>query len=295
MHFTYAAEPDSGQLFQGDLIIRTSRVDEILEQVHPHYRKEDYKAFIVLTQTCDLVRRENGQCGARYISIAAVRPLELVIKRAFDAMCKNRWEAEYRVTNSKTRERLRMFLARLLNNNEDEFFFLRRDAPSGLSTDCCAFLQLSIAVKAEFHYATLLEAKKLQLTDIFQHKLGYLVGKMYSRVGTPDWVPTHFQQESQFDQLINELMDNDKFAVWVADDVYKGLVLRVKQHGEGPVTTDLLLQWASEISQAKEKRRRDVLTAIESAMTETGVEEALRKKAVARISNTPIFGALFKG
>jgi len=296
MHFTYASATDQTQLFQGDLIIRTPRVDEILSTVHPHYKKEDYKAFIILTQTCDLVRRDGEECAARYISIAAVRPLELVLKRAFAALCKNKWEIDFRVTNLRTRERLRNFLARLLNNNEDEYFFLRRDASSGLEEDCCAFLQLSIAVKAELHYATLLEAKRLQLNDSFQHKLGYLVGKMYSRVGTPDWVPTHFPQESEFDDFINQLIDSDNFAaIWIDDGIYKSVVQRVKKNGVNPVTKELLAQWAREIAETRTKRRNDVLGAILAAMTEGGVPEDAGKKMISRINNNPVFSSIFKG
>lgn len=294
MHFTYEAVPDLAQLYQGDLIARTPAVDEILAAVHPHYKKADYKAFIVLTQTCDLVRRDGAPCTARYISIAAVRPLNLVLRRTFVSMCRNDWEAEFRVANMRTREKLRLFLARLLNNNEDEFFYLRRDAPAGLTEDCCAFLQLSIAVKAELHYSTLLTAKRLQLSDTFQHKLGYLVGKMYSRVGTPDWVPTHFPEESQFGDLINEIIDSNDFAFWVEDGEHKFLVQKVKGNGGAPVTQELLLEWAREFREAKAKRRHEVLQAIQETLAEAGIEEGDQKKVIGRINNSPVFGSVFK-
>jgi hypothetical protein len=295
MHFTYAPAPDLKQLFQGDLIIRTPAVDAILTTVHPHYKKEDYKAFIILTQTCDLVRRNGGECSARYISIAAVRPLELVLKRTFADHCKNKWEEDFRITNHKTREKLRLFLARLLNNNEDEYFFLRRDAPSGLNEDCCAFLQLSIAVKSELHFATLLEAKRLELDDSFQHKLGYLVGKMYARVGTPDWVPTHFPNENEFNDLINQMIDSNDFATWIDDNIYKDLVSKFKNNGNNAVTQDTLIQWVKEIQGAKQQRRKNVLDAIQKEMADVGVAEEISKKAVARINSSPIFASIFKG
>lgn len=41
-------------------------------------------------------------------------------------------------------------------------------------------------MKADLHLATCVAAKILQLTDTFQAKLGWLVGQMYSPVGTQD-------------------------------------------------------------------------------------------------------------
>lgn len=293
MHFTYDEQLDATQLYQGDLIVRNDAVDAILQDVHPHYRKADYRAFIVLTQTCDLVRR-NGSCGARYISIAAVRPLSLVLTRALEHYCRNKWEAEHRVTSMKTKEKLRLFVERLLNNNEDEYFFLYREPEAGLSKDSCAFLQLSIAIKSELHYDTLLAAKKLQLADTFQHKLGYLVGKMYSRIGTPDWVPTLYPDERQFSRHINALIAGSDFAIWIDDDAYRALEKRVEANGEGSVTQELLLTWAQEIQSAKAKKRQAVIDAIKASMTDVGVGDGVCRRAAARIEANAVFQSLFK-
>jgi len=85
VHITYAAELERESLQQGDVLLRTASIDALLKEIHPHYTKEDYRYLMVLTQTCDLVRRlgsaEGKRCKARYISVAAVRPLERVIAR----------------------------------------------------------------------------------------------------------------------------------------------------------------------------------------------------------------------
>jgi len=85
LHFTYC-RPDKSTLKQGDLVARNSDVDEMLREVHPHYFRKagDYRYLLVLTQTCDLVRRE-GECATRYISLAAVRPFELALRRESNA------------------------------------------------------------------------------------------------------------------------------------------------------------------------------------------------------------------
>src|SRR6266567_6106288 len=78
-HWTYKSP--EGDLCQGDVLKKTDVIRAVLEQVHPHYLKDDYTHFVVLTQTCDLVRREGGRCGSRYITLAAVRPLEVAVRR----------------------------------------------------------------------------------------------------------------------------------------------------------------------------------------------------------------------
>ena len=51
-----------------------------------------------------------------------------------------------------------------------------------------AYLKVSIALKSELHYDACLDAKRLELSDEFKAKLGWLVGELYSRVGTTDWL-----------------------------------------------------------------------------------------------------------
>ena len=75
-----------------------------------------------------------------------------------------------------------------MKNKEPDYFFLSDDTSLGFPDRMVAFLKLSISLKADLHYDTCLSAKVLGLTDAFKAKLGWLVGNMYSRVGTPDWV-----------------------------------------------------------------------------------------------------------
>ena len=163
MHFTYKDPVDTASLHQGDVLRRTETLNDVLKQVHPHYHgKADYKYFIVLTQTCDLIRRDNGRCNARYITIAAVRPVRLATARYVQGQQRNELEHKLRFCKEPGRDRLRMFIERLLNNNESLYFYLHREPSKGVSEDQCAFLHLSIALKADLHYEMLLNAKCLQ-------------------------------------------------------------------------------------------------------------------------------------
>jgi len=78
----------------------------------------------------------------------------------------------------------RQFLERLLHNDADGYFFIRKDGLPALPYDVCAFLPLSIALGAE-HYDACLSAKIAQLESIFSAKLGWLTGYLYSRIATP--------------------------------------------------------------------------------------------------------------
>jgi hypothetical protein len=55
----------------------------------------------------------------------------------------------------------------------------------------------------------------LSLTDVFQAKLGWLVGHMYSRVGTEDWVPRSATRADFVAKIEHHLSG---LTTWVDDD-----------------------------------------------------------------------------
>lgn len=67
-----------------------------------------------------------------------------------------------------------------------------------------AYLKLSIALKSKEHYDKCLAAKKIELADEFKAKLGWMVGNMYSRVGTADWEGI-MSAQARMDMLNNDL------------------------------------------------------------------------------------------
>ncbi len=82
LHWTYHDNVDAPDLQQGDLLKRTAELEGLLRSYYPLYAaKEENRHFLVLTQTCDLVRRENNRCATRYIAIAPVRPLQVALQR----------------------------------------------------------------------------------------------------------------------------------------------------------------------------------------------------------------------
>ena len=194
---------------QGDVLERTPAIDILLKQVHPHFHDHPKNLyFMVLTQSCDLVvRTPDGRCKAPYISIAPVRALDLVVERHIALADAANVKAELPVVTDKVKSKATEFLTRLLNNNEPGYFFL--EGQDTLGSDCAAFLNLSIAIKSDLHLDTCLGAKILQLRAEFQAKLGWLVGQLFSRVGTQDWEP------SALSRKVKAVLKDA--AIWVPD------------------------------------------------------------------------------
>ena len=81
-----------------------------------------------------------------------------------------------------------------------------------------AYLKLSIALKSEECYDICLKAKKIELSDEFKAKIGWLIGDMYSRVGTTDWESVMSSQERKA-MLEKEL--NSKCVIGDKDQIKK--------------------------------------------------------------------------
>jgi len=202
-HYVYQ-EPDKGTLCQGDILAKTEDIVKHLTSYHPYYGDhEDYKYFMVVTQSCDLVRRNGKPCTSPYITLAAVRPVQVVLIREA-AKRQDKWQQEAKVISSKERDNLIKFLASLIDNNKERYFYIHSDIDCGIDLNCCAFLQLAVTLKAQ-HYETCLAAKICQLDETFQAKLGYLIGHMYNRVGTTEW--NNHYPDVDVDTMAAEMID----------------------------------------------------------------------------------------
>ncbi len=184
-HYVY--DDPKPELLQGDILQKNDALLGVVRNYFPYYADHnDYKFFMVVTQTCDLVRRDGGACTSPYITIAAVKPLRLALQMEA-AKYQDGWQRETRVIGDKAKVKLVMFLESLIDNNKSGYFYLHEDQSVGISESCCAFLQLSISLHSAEHYDIVLGAKIAQLKESFQAKLGWLIGSMYSRVATTEW------------------------------------------------------------------------------------------------------------
>ena len=187
VHFTYKQNPDMTSLCQGDVLKVTEDISSVLGKVHPFFLNGQYRYFMVLTQSCDLVRRDGKNCKTPYITLAAARSYSDFLER----MLLNGKYAEkvngLLLMDEKNKERAYQLVERVYNNTEAEYFFLYKEDILDFPESMVVYLKLSIALKSDEHYNKCLAAKVIELEDEFKAKLGWLVGNMYSRVGTADW------------------------------------------------------------------------------------------------------------
>lgn len=204
IHFTYKAKPDMNSLCQGDVLEITEELSMVLQDVHPYFLNEQYKFFIVLSQSCDLVRRNGKNCKTPYITLAAVRSYSDFLERM---LLKGKYAEKVDgllLMDEKNRDRAYQVVERLYNNTEQEYFFLYKEDALDFPESMVAYLKVSIALKSNEHYDKCLNAKRIELTDEFKAKLGWLVGNMYSRVGTADW-ESIMSAQAKKDMLNNDL------------------------------------------------------------------------------------------
>lgn len=229
MDFVFAddKEFDPSSLRQGDLIIRDAAVRAVLQQAHQYYAEaESYSHFVVVTQSCDLVRRGSKPPKANYITLAAVRPFQLVIDRFLKSCSFQHDGREFGVYDSGKRILAEQFLERILNNEEKGFFFFRSGSHPSVTEDQCAFLALSVALRSS-HYDALLQAKVAQLEDIFSAKLGWLVGTMHSRIATPDISEKIGDAAAYKREFFQEKLDDER--IWISSTRWKALVKEMRR------------------------------------------------------------------
>ena len=270
LHFTYS-RPELDKLKQGDILKKTPELLEILKEVHPHYTREDYLYFQVLTQSCDLVRRQ-GKCKSRYITLAAVRSLDLIIGRAIEGFSEKTIFQEKVFCSDIHKARLQDQLNKLLNNNDTNHFYLQEEPEYGLSNRCCTQLHLSISIKAYEHFDKCLDAKILELNENFRAKLGWLVGNLYSRVGTEDFVPGAIPDNNQYEQYLSELLDG--YVAWVpANDFakFKKTALKSAELEEIRIKID------AERERSRESQLNSITSAIAKPLAFTDEQKATLK------------------
>lgn len=185
LHWTYAPWDPESDLEQGDLLLPTQELRDVLAQVHRHFCDEKYLGFCVASQSCDLVRRGETPIRARYVSIATVRSLRQVLPRLLATMSPPVAPGVFRASFKLEAKK---FLARLFDQNEQALglFYLHPDTGVGLGEAAVVFLRVKVALRSE-HYPVLVRARKARLDPEFRAKFGWLVGNLYSRADAPDW------------------------------------------------------------------------------------------------------------
>lgn len=268
--------PQLDQLRQGDVLRKTPELLALIREVHPHYANEDYLYFQVLTQSCDLVRRDGKTCKSRYLTLAAVRSMDLIVRRTIETYAdKFSFEGNLFCSSKHKRSLVDLF-KKLLNNNETHHFFLKAFPDVGLNEDCCTQLHLSIAIRAYEHYEVCLKAKILELREDFRAKLGWLVGNLYSRVGTQDYVPGAISDAKEFERFVEESIG--QYVAWVPEKEYPSYR---KYHPNATSLENI----KETIEGVKQRKRDSKINALVSALTKTLPEGVADEQTKQRLRN----------
>ena len=226
VHFTYKANPDFSTLCQGDVLSITDDLRLLLKEIHPYFNGDQYKYFIVLTQSCDLVRREGNDCKSAYITLAAIKSFDDFFKSIMKRNGLAQSVGDYMLMYTSQERKAYQLIERLYNNTESDYFFLYKDEELGFPFSMVAYLKVSIALKSKEHYDTCLNAKIIELADEFKAKLGWLVGNIYSRVGTTDWDSIMTPEEKE--KMINETIQTRCFVG--EKNALKKLSIEISEH-----------------------------------------------------------------
>lgn len=214
LHWTYCTSDPASDLQQGDILSRTDELLAVLSDVHSYFCNERYIAFLVVTQSCDLVQRKTGSCKARHISLAVIREFDRVLPGLVSEICAFK---NTQIFRSESKLEAKEFVSRVLDQNEQArgLFYLHPSADAGIATASVAFLRVTITLRQE-HYELLQRCRVGRLEPEFTNKLGWLVGNLYSRVGTPDWADKEGEKRKEL--LVNEyLEDAIPESNWVPD------------------------------------------------------------------------------
>jgi hypothetical protein len=212
-HWTYEAFEPNADLAQGDIIEATPALRGVLEEVHRHFLDAKYVSFLILSQSCDLVRRP-GYRG-QPINLCVVRELRSIAARLLEQFCGSEIPGIFR---KETRRDGRMFVERTINQNEQAIglFYLHPDADAGVATPCVAMLRVAIALHTK-HYDIIRDSRRGRLKSEFQAKLGWLIGNLYSRVGTEDWSePKERKREQKI--IIDQTFDGLAGVKWASSE-----------------------------------------------------------------------------
>jgi hypothetical protein len=300
VHFTYGRFGDEDDIAQGDILQSTQELRRVFEEVHPHFLHEKYAGFLVLTQTCDLVRRDAGRCKSRYINLAVIRPLQQILRVLFERVCTPVKVAGRVVPGLFVRDersKADQLLDRIFNQNEQALglFYLHPDVGVRIPVPSVALLQVSIAVRAEEHYQTLVESRTGRLRPEFQSKLGWLIGNLFARVATEDMPSAQRKElkEQAFGLASDTNSPPDAVVRWIPRECVKEAQMRRIVVDESATVQKIasLLEGCRPPSPL-ETAIRQVVSVIETIVPDLLPEQTDRIKT--RLTNDPLFQTAIK-
>lgn len=285
MHWSYI-EPEGSNLAQGDILLPTNDIRNILQYVHKWFVDPKYLGFMVLSQTCDMVRRNGGLCKTPYVNIGVIRPLRQVWLSLVETTCEH---VAGRYFLASSQGKAKSLIERIINQNEEKLglFYVHQDVGLGIGEPSVAMLRVSIALQSSIHYDALLDARRGSLEPNFAARLGWLCGNLYSRVGVPDW-SEDAQRRKAASQIVDSFFDPDDECA----PVFKDSRRLAKDFRDG--TLDLGDKSATEVERLLERYtgpsfKRQAIDAVKRILESQDVAPNVIQRIVQSIENDPGF------
>jgi hypothetical protein len=169
MHQVYReiADPRSN-LCQGDIIDAKLVRPALLGHQDYMAEREDFHAFCVMTQTCDLVR---AQDPAEYITLAVIRTVTNVYERGEKP--------------ARLKDRLKPIVGH--QQNKRHYFYLPKEPKAGIENPSVVDLRVTFALHTQLHYDQIVAARRMGMNHIFAANLGWMTSYVFSRIAMPEW------------------------------------------------------------------------------------------------------------
>jgi hypothetical protein len=285
-HWTYFQFEPENDLAQGDILWPTDELRQILKEVHPHFLDAKYTAFLLTTQSCDIVRRK-GHCNTRYLNLAVIRSLEDVLHDILSQVCNPIRQGIYTHESKNEANRL---LVRVFNQNEQVLglFYLHQDADAGIAVPSVALLRVSVTLRVD-HYDVIMKARRGSLSPEFRGKLGWLVGNLYSRIGTQDWTESQ-QRQAELKRLVDDVLTERDLnsPKWVKESWIRAAQARGLDLSQIPLENFMVQIEQHKPPTAKEATIEHTLRVIKELIP--GIEDTILQKIHNRLQNDQAFG-----
>jgi hypothetical protein len=159
---------ENSDLCQGDIIDAKRLRPALLGHQDYMAERPDFYVFCVMTQTCDLVRKQEP---AEYITLAVVR----LVKHIF----------EKTGSRNRTESRLRPIVG--YQQNKRHYFYLPTEPKAGINEPSVVDLRVTFALNSELHYDEIVAARRIGMNEIFAANLGWMTSYVFSRIAMPEW------------------------------------------------------------------------------------------------------------
>ena len=161
--------------------------------IYPEVKLHNVTYGIILSQSCDLVKREKEPfLKTPYILTALLEPIEKFIEQKYSLQA-NELLGEHSLSYSKyifidtenIKKQLYKHCQRLFDNRETFYFFVSLGA--GTKQRMFYVNLVKCFPFKIMHYDTFIQNAKYELKPDFANKLGYMLSYIYGRVGIPDY------------------------------------------------------------------------------------------------------------